>query len=220
MWRVINTLCVISTILCVMYLIIEVRDGIGIRDEIRGGKYITYEGIDEYQNRIKNTPKNLNTMFTKESKDVDNKELRYEVMSSELVGDIIIPKIGVNEKIRIGATSDILKYSIGLVEGYDIPDNKLGYSSLVAGHRGYAGISNYFLYINFLKKGDKIYIERGNKRLEYEVTTNIVVGADDSGKIRRDPNKSVLTLVTCTPMFVWDKRILVESELVGVDILK
>lgn len=232
-WRIVNILCIITMLFGLGYLIHAVIEGSDIRHELGKSEYITPDNIKKYQDKVKKSSKSFDSSFNrisggnKVSDVVKNnltpsriKDEKRVALNSELIGRLTIPKIGVNEQIRLGASSEILKYSLGLVDGYDIPDDKYGYSSLVAGHRGYAGISNYFLYINRLKKGDRIYVERGNKRLVYEVTSNIVVNINESDKVRKLPNKSLLTLVTCTPMFVWDKRILVESELIEVETLK
>lgn len=233
LWRIVNILCILTMLFGLGYILHAIIEGSNTRNDLNKSEYITPDNIKKYQDKAKKSSKSFDSSFNRVAggnkvTDVVKNNLtpsrvrdeKNVVLNSELIGRLTIPKIGVDEQIRLGASSEILKYSLGLVDGYDIPDDKHGYSSLVAGHRGYAGISNYFLYINRLKKGDRIYVERGEKRLVYEVTSNIVVNISDSDKVRKLPNKSLLTLVTCTPMFVWDKRILVESELVEVETLK
>lgn len=124
-----------------------------------------------------------------------------------------IPKIGLEEDIHLGSTYELLIYTLGLVAGSDFPSSENNTSTIIAGHRGYLGVSNYFLYINNLELGDEIIVETSSEVLTYEVSNSIVVEPTEVDKVRRDEKESIITLVTCTPMFTWSDRLLVEGIL-------
>ena len=74
---------------------------------------------------------------------------------------------------------------------------------------------------NLLKMGDPVYVEVRNEAGDeflYQITETKVVHRDDLAPYvyGEDPEKAVITLVACVPRMVYDHRILVIGELVGV----
>ena len=74
---------------------------------------------------------------------------------------------------------------------------------------------------NLLKMGDPVYVEVRNEAGDeflYQITETKVVHRDDLAPFvyGEDPDKAVITLVACVPRMVYDHRILVIGELVGV----
>ena len=74
---------------------------------------------------------------------------------------------------------------------------------------------------NLLKMGDPVYVEVRNEAGDeflYQITETKVVHRDDLAPFvyGEDPEKAVITLVACVPRMVYDHRILVIGELVGV----
>ena len=74
---------------------------------------------------------------------------------------------------------------------------------------------------NLLKMGDPVYVEVRNEAGDeflYQITETKVVHRDDLAPYvyGEDPDKAVITLVACVPRMVYDHRILVIGELVGV----
>ena len=72
-----------------------------------------------------------------------------------------------------------------------------------------------------LRMGDPVYVEVRNEAGDeflYQITETKVVHRDDLAPYvyGEDPKKAVITLVACVPRMVYDHRILVIGELVGV----
>ena len=70
-----------------------------------------------------------------------------------------------------------------------------------------------FLHINKLKKGDKVYIERKGKKLEYTVVNSEIIMPNEWDKLKPEEGKDMLTLLTCDPVITRNpKRMLVNCE--------
>ena len=74
---------------------------------------------------------------------------------------------------------------------------------------------------DLLRMGDPVYVEVSNEAGDeflYQITETKVVHRDDLAPYvyGEDPKKAVITLVACVPRMVYDHRILVIGELVGV----
>lgn len=221
---------IIQVILLIIVLAIGVMACLRIQEvnELKGivskQEVMTAEDIETYQ---KNKYKRENKDYIKVDGDniaiedadpfstqtqVDD---RYVAVNAEYVGDIIIPKINSVESIYVGANKTILKLGVGVLHGWDLPMSEKGTTSVIAGHRGYAGIGNFFLKVDQLENDDVIIIKTGAEKLTYKVYNKRVVPPNYLNTIKKDDDKTYLTLVTCTPMWQWTERLLIEAELVN-----
>lgn len=216
MWDILTFIFLLLFLICLSYIIYF---RIGIKEDrniLKNSSYITQEEINEYYEKVKKSHLVPTDSFNSKIK-VSDKYGTGDidiVKNTHLIGDVVIPKLNVSEQLRLGDSPIILKYSLGLVRGSELPDKKLGTSSLIAGHRGYAGISDYFLHIDKLNKGDEIIINKEHESLVYHVTKSYVIKPNERWKVSDYKNKSIITLVTCTPLFVWSDRLMVEAEYV------
>lgn len=142
--------------------------------------------------------------------------------TSEVVGYITLPTI--NEKnlpIYIGATSDNLAKGIAQVTGTDLPLDGKGTHSVLSGHRGYYG-TNFFMYLDYLQIGDIFYVTYLDQTAAYMVTGNEVITPMEAEKLIVKPplNEEWLTLLTCHPLPYLDKRLLVHSQRVPLELTK
>ena len=92
-----------------------------------------------------------------------------------------------------------------------------GANVFIAGHRiGYASTDSYYVFyhLDWLKKGDEIYLEdsAGGEYL-YRVTKRLVVGPDSVEVMNAVEGESLITLQTCT-LPDYEKRLIVQGELV------
>lgn len=133
------------------------------------------------------------------------------VFSEDMVGYITIPKIGEQLPIFNGATNEHLAMGAATVVGTSLPVGGDSTHAVISGHRGYAG-ANYFRHLDLLVPGDKILITVLNKLLTYEVTGSQVVEPKDASSLGVESGKDLLTLLTCHPFMVNDKRLLVHAE--------
>ena len=69
---------------------------------------------------------------------------------------------------------------------------------MIAGHRGWHKTS-YFLYIENLTVGDKVYITNPWGKLTYRVESIDIIDPYDSDAVKIQEGKDMVTLVTCHP---------------------
>lgn len=156
--------------------------------------------------------------------------------------DVLVPGNGSNTTRisvpSIGIDSDITELQIldlGSSREYETPKNTVGHipQSSNPGEAGNAwffghlespikGEGNVFQRLpdipEKLRNGDEVLVELENEEghvFLYRVTRTDVVHQDDIW-IYENPG-ATLTLVACVPRFVYDHRILVTAELIGVD---
>lgn len=113
------------------------------------------------------------------------------------VGNISIPKID----LKRGFVSKDSKYNnvnrnIYIVPESDYPD-KDGGNFILASHSGTSSIS-FFKNLYKLTLGDKVDITYNNKNYTYIITNIYTDLKDGDVAIKRNKNKTTLTLITCT----------------------
>lgn len=113
------------------------------------------------------------------------------------VGNISIPKID----LKRGFVSKDSKYNnvnrnIYIVPESDYPD-KEGGNFILASHSGTSSIS-FFKNLYKLTLGDKVDITYNNKNYTYIITKIYTDLKDGDVAIKRNKNKTTLTLITCT----------------------
>lgn len=121
---------------------------------------------------------------------------------------LVIPKIDLSSFIVEGTTHR----SLLLGPGHLVHTAEPGEPGnvVISGHR-----DTFFRHIHELEKGDQIYIDRGGKRLVYEVTGKKIVEPDDVA-VTNPTKDSELTLITCYPTYYIGpapKRLIVSAKL-------
>ncbi|MBR3002106.1 MAG: sortase [Clostridia bacterium] len=125
---------------------------------------------------------------------------------SDILGNIIIPKININYPFFAGINDELLKISPCRFYG-DMPNSK---SNLcIAGHN--YNDNRFFSKISLLENNDLIIIEDANKnKFNYYLYNKFEVDVDNASFIKAPPiNNSELTLLTCNN--VNNKRIVVKA---------
>nr|WP_226999249.1 sortase [Schleiferilactobacillus harbinensis] len=82
---------------------------------------------------------------------------------------------------------------------------------------GHSGLANriFFDNIRYLKNGDIIYVNVLGKRHAYAVAAKKVVDPESPSAIKAfyvQPGKDRIALMTCTPLFINTKRLIVYGE--------
>lgn len=111
-----------------------------------------------------------------------------------------IPKMDFYKPIYLDATWEHMDKGVAQVDGTSLPVGGKGKKSVIAGHRDWWG-DTMFLYLHILEKGDKVYIERDSKVLEYEVDNFEVIDPSQWEKLLPENDKDILTLLTCEPFY-------------------
>ncbi len=131
-----------------------------------------------------------------------------------LLGNIKIPRLGVTANVVEGVGAKALLAGIGHVSyspGIGQPGN-----CVLAGHR-VARTMHIFRHLDKVAPGDLVVLSNGDHIFTYTVTANFVVGKKDTWVLGETDAQYGLTLLTCTPLGVWNQRIIVRAELTDVD---
>lgn len=153
--------------------------------------------------------------------DIENvKDVRYEGLlnysDSSVMGYIEIPKIQIKVPVYHYSTDEILDKGIGHIHGSSLPVGGLGTHSVLTGHRGLPE-SKLFTDIDQVEVGDKFYLYMLTRQLAYEVVDIRVVLPHEVSSLVLEPDRDLVTLVTCTPYGVNTYRLLVTGERVDYD---
>ena len=160
------------------------------------------------------------------SDDEDSPEYkRYEkylsvLSETDALGRIVIPSINSDLPIYHGTSEKALTRGAGHLYGTDFPVGGKGegegrHSALSA----HTGLQDATMWDNLdkVQKGDAFYIAVSGKKLKYEVDDIQVVEPSDTSSIRREENKDLVTLITCTPYGINTHRLLVTGHRVPMD---
>lgn len=142
--------------------------------------------------------------------EIDVTDTRFAA-TKEIFGYVLIPAIGVNLPIYLGASREHLSIGAAQVEGTSLPVGGENTRSVIAGHNG--GFSNnYFLFLDRLKPGDRIYLVVQGQLLIYEMYGSEVIDPSDWDKLAAIKGQDTLTLLTCTPPPINSHRLLVDAR--------
>lgn len=133
-----------------------------------------------------------------------------ELSNQKVLGIIQIPKIKVKDPIVEGVKKSNLKAGIGHIPGTPLPGQP-GNCAL-AGHRNYAW-KKLFRRLDELEAGDEVTIITKTETLKYTVTGKVVVEPDDVSVLAGSKDQSIISMITCTPMYVHSHRLVVFAEL-------
>ena len=147
---------------------------------------------------VKKTEKVSDVPVTKEVKKEKKKsKTTYKIDYSKYLGVLRIPKIGLKRGFY-GADNKYnnIEYNVTLLKGSDLPDVTNGNLILIA-HSGDAYIS-YFRYLYKLKKGDLAYVTYNGMEYKYKIVNIYKERKTGVVTVKRNINKTTLTLITCT----------------------
>lgn len=129
---------------------------------------------------------------------------------SGLIGVIEIPKIKVVEPIYHGTAESVLQKGAGHLEGTALPTGDVGNHTVITGHTGLPS-AHLFTDLDQLVVGDHFYVDVLDQVFTYEVAEIFVVLPSETKHLAAQPDKDLVTLVTCTPYGVNSHRLLVQA---------
>lgn len=132
-----------------------------------------------------------------------------------IMASVEIPSIGVDLPVRHGADSYALDNGLGHLHGTSLPVGGTSTHSVITGHTGVADKA-LFTRLNELRKGDVFYVKVAAQTLAYKVTRIRKVDPDNLKSLQVEPGRDLVTLVTCTPIFLNTYRLLVTGERVSM----
>jgi len=132
------------------------------------------------------------------------------VSNQKVLGIIQIKKIKVKAPIVEGVKSYNLASAVGHIPGTAAlgePGN-----SALAGHRSYT-FGKFFNRLDEIEIDDEIIITTKKEDLKYKVSKIHIVTPDDVSVLKGSKDESVITLITCTPIYVATHRLIVVATL-------
>lgn len=129
------------------------------------------------------------------SKKEDNNN--YVIDYSKYLAVLEIPRIGLKRGFyNTNSRYNDIQYNVTMVSGSNLPDVENGNLILIA-HSGDAYIS-YFAYLWMLHIGDHAYVTYNGRRYDYQLVNIYDTPKDGAVTIRRNKDRTTLTLITCT----------------------
>jgi sortase A len=132
------------------------------------------------------------------------------VAPRELIGRIMIPRLGVRGIVQEGVDDKTLRRAVGHVPGTAMPGE--GGNVGLAAHR-----DTFFRGLKDVRKNDRIRLETSNGDYEYQVDSIRIVKPNDVEVLASTRADRALTLVTCYPFYYVGnapKRFIVRAKLI------
>lgn len=141
--------------------------------------------------------------------------LRYDEMLNStndgFMGRLRYDALGIDLPIFHGTDSHTLTRGVGHLEGTSLPVGGLGTRSVLTAHRGLP-TATLFTNLDQANIGDTLSVSVLNEVLTYTVVDTQVIKPERTESLVADPNRDLITLVTCTPLGINSHRILVTAE--------
>ena len=127
--------------------------------------------------------------ITKNQKTKSNTKTSY-------IAVIKIPKINLEKGLyKVGSNFNNVNKNIEILKDSDMPNIDKG-NFILAGHSGTARIS-YFKNLYKLEIGDEVKVYYDQKEYKYKITNIYLIDKTGEALIKRDTNKTTITLITC-----------------------
>lgn len=125
-----------------------------------------------------------------------------------LMGRIKIDKINVDLPIFHTSSDATLRKGAGHMKETTLPVGGIGTHAAITAHRGLAE-SKLFTDLDKVHKGDRFTLEVLGEPLVYQVETVRIVKPTETDWLLVDPNRDLVTLITCDPLGINTERMLV-----------
>ena len=132
------------------------------------------------------------------------------VADNEMIGYIIIDRIGVELPIYHGTSAEVLGYGVGHLEGSSLPVGGESTHSVMSAHRGLP-TARLFTDLDRVELGDTFQITVLDQILTYHVDQIKIVKPDEIEDLQIVKGKDYCTLFTCTPYGINTHRLLVRG---------
>lgn len=128
----------------------------------------------------------------------------------EVMCTLEIPKIDLELPVYHGTDEEVLKKGVGHLSVTALPIGGLNRHAVLTGHRGLPS-AELFTRLDELEIGDMFYIHVLDEVHAYQVDQITTVEPDELENLVPEPDKDLVTLVTCTPYGVNTHRLLVRG---------
>lgn len=130
----------------------------------------------------------------------DDLDISYDIKGEDKTFAFLrIDAIDLKIPVYLGSSDYNLSRGACHVAGSHLPIGGKSNRSILAGHRGWYG-DILFLNLDYLKKGDRVIIDRPEESLIYEVYETDIIDRDAWDKVQPIEGEDILTLMTCDPI--------------------
>ena len=134
-----------------------------------------------------------------------------DVSGTGIMGYITIPVIHVELPIYHGTSEEVLNIAAGHLKGSSLPVGGLNTHAVISAHRGLPS-AKLFTDIDQLVVGDTFTVTVLNQVLTYEVEEIRIILPEEVENLYIEPERDMVTLMTCTPYGVNSHRLLIRSR--------
>lgn len=139
-------------------------------------------------------------------------EATYSFSENDVIGKIKIPHIKVDLLILEGESKTNLKLGAAHMLDTAYPGEKG--NCVIAGHRNYT-FGSMFNRLGEVQLQDIISIEIGKKEYSYQVDEIEIINPEDLSVLEQPKEEKRVTLLTCHPIHVGNKRLLIKGKLIA-----
>ena len=119
-------------------------------------------------------------------------------IEDEIIGVLEMPTMELTMPVYLGASDGHLAAGATVLGNTSAPIGGVSTNCVIAGHRGWYG-ADYFRHIDRLQVGDMVTVTNLWKTLTYTVVDMKIIQPDQVDKIKIQPGRDLLTLITCHP---------------------
>lgn len=119
-------------------------------------------------------------------------------IEDEIIGVLEMPTMELTMPVYLGASDGHLAAGAAVLGNTSAPIGGVNTNCVIAGHRGWYG-ADYFRHIDRLQAGDTVTITNLWETLTYAVVDVKIIQPDQVDKIKIQPGRDLLTLITCHP---------------------
>ena len=119
-------------------------------------------------------------------------------IEDEIIGVLEIPAMELTMPVYLGASDTHLAAGAAVLGNTSAPIGGDNTICVIAGHRGWRG-ADFFRHIDKLAVGDTVKLTNLWETLTYTVADIQIIQPHEVDKIKIQPNRDLLTLLTCHP---------------------
>jgi sortase A len=134
-----------------------------------------------------------------------------EAVEGDILYILRIPSIDYENPVREGVSMGVLEDALGHEEDTAYIGAKG--NCVIAGHRNY-NFGQFFNRIDEVQVNDLIYVDTAKQTFSYVVTDIKVVEPTDLS-VLEPTDEEILTLYTCTPIYIATHRLVITAERIG-----
>ena len=119
-------------------------------------------------------------------------------IEDEIIGVLEMPTMELTMPVYLGASDGHLAAGATVLGNTSAPIGGVNTNCVIAGHRGWYG-ADYFRHIDRLQAGDMVTVTNLWETLTYTVVDIQIIQPYEVEKIKIQPGRDLLTLITCHP---------------------